>query len=99
MAGEATLQSLCRLGLLPLAPEVGVEALKQLLFEAPTPVLTVCPLDAARLPATPYFSALRPSTAAASLESACNSSAVRTAMPDWLQALEAGNSEARQATI
>lgn len=76
-------------GLLPLAPEVGVEALRQLLFCASAPVVMVCPLDVARLPAVPYFSALRPSGAAAPVDSARGGTV--GALPGWLAALEAGN--------
>eukprot|EP00667_Euglena_gracilis_P034654 EG_transcript_60930 len=97
MAVETTFRTLSRTGLLPLAPEVGVEALRQLLFCASAPVVMVCPLDVARLPAVPYFSALRPSGAAAPVDSARGGTV--GALPGWLAALEAGNPETRRQAI
>eukprot|EP00667_Euglena_gracilis_P014264 EG_transcript_14760 len=81
MAVETTFRMLSQQGLLPLPPEVGVEALLQVLGRSPAAVVTVCPLDVARLPPAPYYSALRPVAKA-------TVTTTRSGLPSWLAELQ-----------
>ena len=52
MASDTTHAQLAGSGLLHLTPSVGVTSFLQLLSHSPCAVVTVSPLDAAKLPAT-----------------------------------------------
>eukprot|EP00961_Rhodomonas_salina_P251166 3395894-Rhodomonas_salina.1 len=65
MASESTLQRFARGGILPLSPAVGMQMLMSVLRKPPGAVVTVCPMDARRLAATPYLSGVRAGTSRA----------------------------------
>eukprot|EP00667_Euglena_gracilis_P030267 EG_transcript_41602 len=93
MATDNILKLTVQQGLLPISAAVGVEALLQLLAAPPAPVVTVCPLDVARLPATLYFAALRPGSGGV------GPAAVGQSGPPWIEALRAEPAEVRRAAI
>jgi len=62
MAKESSFQSFARQGFLPLAPDIGMDQLFKGLTHQVSAVVTVCPLDVARLPERPYFDVMRNNT-------------------------------------
>jgi len=84
MANDAAFKGLERQGLLPVQPDIGMDLLMQAISHPSSAVITVCPMNTAKLPSAPYFRFLRRPATKAPASGDCRTGHGVEQMPQWL---------------